>query len=306
MRKQLQLRQVEAFKAVIEQGTASQAAAILHITQPAVSKLLTHLEEETGLALFERVNGRLVATAQGMRFYAEVDRIFGGVRQLEEAVSVIKRDNKKHFTIGVLPALSGSFIRRVTMMFLERRPDVHPSVHMRASSIVSDRVATRQMDVGLTTSLMTNPNLAVTPVMESPLVCIMPKGHALSACDHIELTDIDGVRFISYASHNLDRQVSDELFVAHGVEPDVVLECETVPTLCEFVQAGLGISLAHPLCVIDMDDRLDIRPFQPAISRYFHFCHARSPTNKELVDEFKSCVLAVAEQSADDVPRARS
>lgn len=169
---------------------------------------------------------------------------------------------------------------------------------MRASNIVSDRVATRQMDVGLTTSLMTNPNLAITPVMESPLVCIMPKGHQLSAHDQVEPSDIDGIPFISYASHNLDRQVVDEIFRAHGVEPDVVLECETVPTLCQFVQAGLGIALTHPLCVIDMDDRLDVRPFKPDVSRYFHFCHARSPANKLLVEEFKTCVLAVAGESA--------
>ncbi|SOE69786.1 transcriptional regulator, LysR family [Burkholderia sp. OK233] len=303
LRRQLQLRQVEAFKAVIEQGTASQAAAVLHITQPAVSKLLVHLEEETGLALFERVNGRLVPTSQGMRFYAEVDRIFGGLRQLEEAVSIIQRDNKKHFAIGVLPALSGSFIRRVTMRFLSHCPDVYPAVHMRSSSIVSDRVATRQMDVGLTTSLMTNPNLSVTPVMESSLVCIMPKNHALSQLSQVSPADLQNVDFVSYTTLNLDRQVIDDIFRDYGVEINTVLECETVPTLCEFVSAGLGVALTHPLCVIDMVDRLDVRPFKPEIPSYFHFCHARSPANMELVEEYKKCVLAVASEAVSEMLR---
>jgi hypothetical protein len=48
MKRQLNLRQVEAFKAVIEQGTVSRAAEILFVSQPAVSKLLAHLEDETG------------------------------------------------------------------------------------------------------------------------------------------------------------------------------------------------------------------------------------------------------------------
>jgi hypothetical protein len=74
----LNLRQIEAFKAVIEFGTVSRAAEVLNVSQPAVSKLLTHLEAATGLKLFDRRQGRLATTPQGMRLYEEIERIFAG------------------------------------------------------------------------------------------------------------------------------------------------------------------------------------------------------------------------------------
>jgi DNA-binding transcriptional LysR family regulator len=69
--RQLNLRQVEAFKAVIEYGTVSRAAEMMNVSQPAMSKLIAHLEEDTGLRLFDRVKGRLVPTRRGMRLYEE-------------------------------------------------------------------------------------------------------------------------------------------------------------------------------------------------------------------------------------------
>src|SRR4051812_8483162 len=62
MRRHLNLRQIEAFRAVIENGTVSRAAEMLHISQPAMSKLIAHLEADTGLKLFDRVKGRLAPT----------------------------------------------------------------------------------------------------------------------------------------------------------------------------------------------------------------------------------------------------
>ena len=81
MVRQLNLRQVEAFKAVIEYGTVSRAAEMMNVSQPATSKLIAHLEEDTGLRLFDRVKGRLVPTRHGMRLFEEIDRIFAGVRK---------------------------------------------------------------------------------------------------------------------------------------------------------------------------------------------------------------------------------
>ncbi|MEM5312597.1 LysR substrate-binding domain-containing protein [Paraburkholderia sp. JHI869] len=301
MKRQLQLRQIEAFKALIEQGTVSRAAEVLHVTQPAVSKLLVHLEEDTGLVLFERVKGRLTATAQGMRLYGEVDRVFAGLRQIEEAIAIIQRKELSHFAIGVLPELSGSFIRRATMMFLCKCPDVRPTIHTRPSNIVSDRVATRQMNVGFTTSLMSSPNSVVTPIMESPLVCIMPKGHPLSRRKFLTPEHLEGVPFVGYAADNRTTNAFSDAIRAYGVDLNVVLESETTPTLCEFVSAGLGVSLVHPLSVIDMQDRLDIRRFKPDIPEYFHFCHARSAKNIELVHEYERCAKAVAEEARVEV-----
>lgn len=136
MKETLNLRQIEAFKAVVEHGTVSQAGIVLGVSQPAVSKLLAHLEADTGLTLFDRVRGKLALTARGMRLYQEIERVFSGLRQVEQAVDSIRRDEQRTLTVGVLPALSGAFIRRATMQFLARHPDVRVSIQIDRKSVV--------------------------------------------------------------------------------------------------------------------------------------------------------------------------
>ncbi len=89
--RRLNLRQIEAFKAVIEHGTVSAAASVLHVSQPAISKLIANLEADAALRLFDRFKRRLTPTEPGIRLYAEVDRIFSGVQEVENAVDAIHR-----------------------------------------------------------------------------------------------------------------------------------------------------------------------------------------------------------------------
>ena len=99
MARAINLRQIEVFKALIDHGTVSRAAETLNISQPAASKLLMHLESDTGLKLFDRAKGRLAPTTQAMQLYSEIDRIFAGVRQVETAIAVIRREDQGRLAI---------------------------------------------------------------------------------------------------------------------------------------------------------------------------------------------------------------
>jgi DNA-binding transcriptional LysR family regulator len=149
MPRHLNLRQIEAFKAVIENGGISSAAEIVHISQPAMSKLIAHFEADTGLKLFDRLKGRLAPTACGMRLYKEIDRIFAGVRQVENAAEAIRREERGQLVVGVMPALSGSFIQRATVDFLKDRRSVFCSIQTLSSPWIVDRLVSRKLDVGL-------------------------------------------------------------------------------------------------------------------------------------------------------------
>jgi DNA-binding transcriptional LysR family regulator len=286
MSRSLNLRQVEAFKAVIESGTVSRAAEVLHISQPAVSKLLAHLEAQTRLSLFERVKGRLVPSRQGMRLYQEIERIFVGVRQLESAVDSIRREEQGRLNIGVMPALAGTFIQRVTMGFLAKRPDVHLSVLARSSQLLADWLIGRHLDVGLIRTRLDNPYVETESLMAHPLVCIMPPGHPLADKKVVEPTDLDGQAFVSFALDSYTGEQIATLFETYRVKANVVLDATVAPTVCEFVAAGLGVSLVHPLFVAGMKQRLTIRRFEPALPFDFLLCRPRNSRNVGLVELF--------------------
>jgi DNA-binding transcriptional LysR family regulator len=296
MRRQLNLRQIEAFKAVIENGSISSAARVVHISQPAMSKLIAHLESDTGLKLFDRLKGRLAPTECGMRLYDEINRIFVGVRQIENAAEAIRREEQGRLTIGVLPALGGSFIQRATTAFLKNRPNVFCSVESLSSQWIVDWVVARKLDVGLVNSSIDNPYVRLEPLMDHPLVCIMPLGHPLAAKSQVECRDLDQLPFVAFSPDSFAGHRIEETFETHKVKPQVVLVANVTPTVCEFVAAGLGVSLVHSLSVSGLERRLVVRRFKPEIRLNFKLCRIADSRNAELVEAFAQELRTTAAQ----------
>jgi len=299
MARRINLRQIEAFKAVIEHGTVSRAAEIMNVSQPAMSKLIAHLEEDTGLRLFDRLKGRLAPTGRGMRLYEEIDRVFAGIRQVENAIDTIRRDEQGRLLIGVMPALSGSFIQQATSRFLARQPDVFCSIQSRSSQWITDGIVTRKLDVGLVIAPIDNPYIVAEPMMGQPVVCILPPGHPLAAKTVIVPTDLIGVPFVSFDPESHTHQRVTSVLKDHGVEPNTTMVVSVSPTLCEFVAAGVGVSLVHPLIVSGLREKLAIRRFEPTIQLDFYLCYVRDSRNARLVETY----LEVTRETAAAISR---
>lgn len=296
MARHLNLRQIEAFKAVVENGTVSRAASLLNISQPAMSKLLAHLEYDTGLKLFNRVKGRLAPTEHAMRLYDEVSRIFAGVRQVENAVDAIRREEQGRLAIGVMPGLAGSFVQRATAAFLKDRRNVFCSVESLPSQRIVEWLISRKLDVGLVSANIDNPYVALEPFMEHPLVCIMPRNHSLAAKKKIVPKDLDQIPFVGFPP---DGDIGDRvngMFEAHGITPNIVTVVNVVLTVCEFVAAGLGVSLVHPLSATGMEGRLTVRRFEPGIPYKFQICRSVDSRNAQFVEAFAKEVRTTSVQ----------
>lgn len=295
MKRPIQLRQIEAFKAVVESGTVSQAANVMHVSQPAVSKLLAHLEEDTELELFERVRGRLVPSAAGMKLYGHIDRIFASIRQVEHAVDLIKREEQERMVVGVLPALSGMFISNATKRFLAVNADAHVSLLGRASQFVVEWLLSNQLDVAIVNSGMDHPLIETLPLGSGQLACILPQDHPLALKEEIRAGDLDGMPFIRFSNENRIRQKIEQVLLQQGVRPRFVLEATLAMTVCELVADGLGISVMDPLLAYGQKHRLAIRPFVPIIRSDLKICRLHTSHASRLTDDFIQAVQATAE-----------
>jgi DNA-binding transcriptional LysR family regulator len=267
---------------------------MIHISQPAMSKLIAHFETDTGLKLFDRVKGRLAPTASGMRLYEEIDRIFAGVRQVENAAEAIRREERKQLVAGVMPAMSGSFIQRATTNFLKHCPGVFCSVQSLGSQWIVDRLVTRKLDIGLVEPGLDNPYITFEPLMEHPLVCIMPLNHPLAARSRVEPQDLHQVPFVTFNPDSYTGHRVEEMFDSYRVKPEIVLVANVAPTLCELVAAGLGVSLVHPLMASGLENRVAARRFEPEMLLNFQLCRSADNRNAQLVDAFTHEVRATA------------
>lgn len=292
------LRQVETFKAMMEVRTVSLAAETLHVSQPAISKLLSHFEMDSGLKLFERTRGRLVPTEAAHRLYEEIDRIFAGIQQIERAVEVIRREEQGQLVVGILPALAGGFLRPVLKLFLERHQGVHLSVISRHSQFLADRLRSRSLDIALINAPILDPAIITSPFMSRPLVCIIPCGHHLALKKVIVAEDLHDIEFISFSNTNWTNMVVEKALVTGNVHPKIVVEATTSHTVVELVAEGMGVSLLHPIHLLSARGRVEVRPFKPARHSSLLLCRRADMRNTNLINSFTQ-ILQLHENTID-------
>jgi len=101
----MRLRHIEVFHAVMQAGTVSGAAQVLHISQPAVTKLLQHAEAQLGVALFDRSKGKFVPTPEAQRLFVEVDRLQGDLLAVRRLAASLKSGQTQAVRLAATPAL---------------------------------------------------------------------------------------------------------------------------------------------------------------------------------------------------------
>ena len=147
----MNLRQMEVFRAVMVTGTVAGAAEALHVSQPTVSKALSLGERRTGLRLFDRVKGRLIATPEGKRLYEEVDRLWAGVEKVRALVCRAGRsDGRKAADRRLAEPGFGAHTRPPSAPCSGRCPTLKVKVDLLVpSSVARRRDRNNAVDVGL-------------------------------------------------------------------------------------------------------------------------------------------------------------
>ncbi|MDE1150236.1 MAG: LysR substrate-binding domain-containing protein [Azospirillaceae bacterium] len=302
----MQIRQIEAFRAVMTSGGITAAAAMLNISQPSVSRLIADLERVVGFDLFERRGRRLVPTEQANSFYEAVHQSFTGVELLKQAARRIRAHPVGTIRIAALSALAGGILPTVMARFHALYPDVKVTVESQGQHGVEDRVFLGQADLGLGVNAPPRQGLRTSPLVPAEYVCVLPPDHPLGAKRVIHAGDLAGQRFIG-PMHEADALWDDidRMLVAEGVVVDRLIETQhSFPAYC-YVTAGLGVTIAEPFSAL-LFARLgaQIRRFRPRIASTFTLLEATSigPT-PGLVAQFRQIIQDVATEHMAAVER---
>jgi DNA-binding transcriptional LysR family regulator len=262
-------RQIEAFNALMTMGTTIKAAQLLGISQPAVSRLISQLESEIKLKLFDRESGRMRPTLEGRTFHQGVDRAFLSLRKLELIAQDIRTSGQGHLRIGALPALGFSFIPDMVARFAKDNPKTIIKMDVISSAIIRDGVANDQFDMGFVADEVDLSGIISEHFVAPPVVCIMPPGHPLARKSVIKPEDLAGQPFISLSLVDRTRQRIDALFEKCGVTRNVVHETHFALSVCHLVARGVGLGLINPYSLGGLAPcELIARPFLPRLN--FH------------------------------------
>lgn len=263
----MNLRQVEAFRSVMETGSMTSAARLLRISQPNVSRLVSDLERAMQIRLFDRTPGRISPTQDALTFYREVERSFIGLRRLEQTADDIRRFGQGRLRIAVFPAFGHGFFPHIVRRFKKLFPMATISVQLTDSRTIAQWVAGQQLDIGITADLMDMVGTEAEPLLELEGVCILPADHRLVEKPVLRPQDLEGESFISLAPDDLMRLRIDEMFEAAGTRRLLELETQSTTTICALVTESLGVSIVNPVVASDFRHRgLVIRRFEPTVT----------------------------------------
>ena len=250
----MDLRGLESFLAVADQGSISRAATSLHMTQPPLTVRLQSLERELGVALLVRHGRGVDLTAAGRLLAERTRRLFTEIDTTTEMVRAVGLGTRGRLSVAVGHTVSPRLLPHLTDS-AALGPDVDLALTEVSDANVVERVHRRDAHAGLLHLGPVAPGsarhgqgrargLEVAVVAREPLVAVLPEGHAAADEERIDLSALDGNR-VEIA------EASGEGFAAHAraawasapAGSDVRHEASSVMHALALVEAGAGITL---------------------------------------------------------------
>lgn len=261
----MDFRLLEAFRAVVDHRSVTNAAMAMGVTQPAVSAQIARLEQELGFALFDRSNGRLKPTPEGVLFYAEANKALTGIDRLTRAAEEIRTAQVGQLVIASHPSAAISLLPELVAAFLSERPGVVVRLISRNSDVVSRLLPSESYDIGIAELPIDDTGVRLTR-HHMRCVAILPVEHALVGREKVSPDLLSGYPVVALARTLQTSVRMMKAFADAGAEWTPVAEAEYFATVCGLVASSAGWSIVDPLSAATFKHLgLVVREFEPAI-----------------------------------------
>jgi DNA-binding transcriptional LysR family regulator len=261
----LKFRQLQAFHAIFEAGTVTGAAALLGISQPGVSNLLTQLERETRFPLFERVRGRLLATPEATILFQEIDTVVRGLDHVTQTMLDLQNKQAGQLQVASQHSMSFGFMPKLIAQFARNRPDMSISFQSQYSSKIQEWVVAGLFEIGVCELPLIHDALDVHPLHVETMVA-MPSDSPLVRHEVLTPELLEGVPLIVMGPDHMTNRRMREAFHSAGVPLKTRIHSHLFKNLLSFVKEGMGVALLDPF-VLDFDagGGFVSRPFRPRV-----------------------------------------
>ncbi|TVR51679.1 MAG: LysR family transcriptional regulator [Puniceicoccaceae bacterium] len=265
----MELRHLRYFAAVAETENISQAAERLHVSQPPLSRQIRQLEDELGVALFERSGKAIKLTRAGKAFAREAERI---LFMVDKAVAVARTAGgvePRELRIGYAPSLTVEILPHALETFHRR----HTGVKVRLFDLDSAEMIRKLRDRALDVGLIIKPGKGAMRGFEfrelrrEPVCVVLPVSHPLAGKEELEAEAVVGERFLGFTHSTYPeyRQWLGEVFSHLRRRPLVTEEHDSISGLIAAVEAGRGITVGGGGIKEMVGSRLCVRKLAPPV-----------------------------------------
>jgi len=246
----MELRQLEAFAAVMSTGSVTGAAKLLTRSQPAITRLVQELEAEIGYALFARHGPRVTPTSQGFLLYEDAERALAGLRQIHTRAAEIARGDAQPLLLAATSALAVGLLPQALKRAEVQTGAVPIQLRTASPEQVLHAVLTGAVQLGACSLPLEHRGLQVHWIAQLACVAVLPQGDPLAALDTVPLAALAQRRLITMSNpfrlrHRLDAVLAQ---AGRAVDRrDALIETNSSINAQALVRAGLGVAVLEPL-----------------------------------------------------------
>ncbi|TCC08642.1 LysR family transcriptional regulator [Kribbella soli] len=256
------LRALECLVAVADSGSITQAARMLHSSQPAVSHQLAALERETRTALIRREPRGVKLTPAGRAAVTDARRAIEAAASAVRLARAAGDATGGSLRLACAQSLTVSMLAPVIRDWHRRYPQV--AISLRESAVPGELLGlidSDEVDILLVPGPVSE-RYTTTPVTEEEIVLTAPGNHRLAQLPSVTLNDLDGVQLVHFAADNGLSGWLDRSLTRAGVRPETVMRTSVTAAAPQLAAAGLGVAVT-PISAVSAGLPGAIRSFSP-------------------------------------------
>jgi DNA-binding transcriptional LysR family regulator len=259
------LEALDVFATVVELNSLNQAAKKLNISQPALSRKISSLEQKLGVQLFERQGKRLKLTKIGQVSYEYALEFRQLLHRFEKEVARYATSESANITIGASLTTLQSTLPDLIMLLIEIEPDTDIQTITGKTHEIVTLVKEQKVDLGLVASKIDHPDLKCVPLFDDHLCLVLPKQHIILNQPKFGVEDLNGLPMILFSKGTWYRILMDEWFHKYHIYPEIKMEIDSFEAIIRLVSTCkiatlLPESYLRPSILADNDlIKLDIQ-----------------------------------------------
>ncbi|WP_195988375.1 LysR family transcriptional regulator [Clostridium sp. D53t1_180928_C8] len=288
----MNLQQLEYFKIIAETKNFTTASNILLVTQPALSKAISKLEEELNVPLFEREGRNIKITKFGEVFLKYAESALNDIERGIEKIQDMKKNNDRVISVSSTYCIGATFMPFLISNFLNNNMQTKFNFNNQTTVEILKDLKYGKIDFGFfdnIDSISNYPEIEVALVKKEEYVLIVPKNHSLANKEDVYLKELKEENFIVYNSKDNEKKISYAEII--GYNPKISVEPTEASMLAGLVSAGAGIAIVINTPMINTNKISKLKIKDEIGYKNIYMAWNKEAYISKIADEFKDYIL---------------
>jgi len=240
------LQQLRILKAVATEKNFTKAAAVLYISQPALSKQIKILEKNLDTLVVNRERNKISLTESGKILLQYSERILALCEESCRALIDLKNGDRGNLTVGASQTIGTYLMPRILALFAQNYPQIDLKVQVNSTRIIAKNIINREIDIAVVGGEISDDlkkNLIIQPFVYDELSLIIPKSHPFAKKKKVNKEDLYCLNFITLNSNSTIKKFIDNILIQNQIETKqlkTILQLNSIEAIKTAVSLGLG------------------------------------------------------------------